>query len=68
MQPYGDQTLLDLARLVCGEIEKLPASMHQSRLIAHASAVAFALQQLQAHGDFFWPRDAASQEVTHVPQ
>jgi len=57
-KPFGGPELLKQARALCAAIECLPAGEHQSHLIAHASAVAFALQQLQANGDHFWPRPA----------
>ena len=52
---FGSPELLQQLRNLCYEIEKLPPSTHQTNLISRVSDAAFALQQLQATGDHFWP-------------
>lgn len=54
-RPYGDSALLERARDLCKEIEKLPPGLHQSKLSGYAADIAFALQQLQQTGDHYWP-------------
>lgn len=56
--PFGGPELLHMARTLCAGIERLPASTHATTLSMHAAGVAHALQQLQATGDFYWPRAA----------
>jgi hypothetical protein len=52
---FGGPELLQQLRNICYEIEKLPPSTHQTNLISKVSDASFALQQLQATGDHFWP-------------
>lgn len=55
-QKYGDESLVEQARNLCMEIEKLPPGAHQTTLISHASQVFYALHSLQETGEYFWPR------------
>jgi len=52
---FGGPDLLQKLRDLCYEIEKLPPCTHQTNLISKVSDASFALQQLQATGDHFWP-------------
>lgn len=55
MNQFGDGRLLQRARALCYEIEKLPAGQHQTELSMRAAQIASALQSLQSTGKCYWP-------------
>ena len=53
--PYGTPELLAKVREIQTEIEGLCPSHHASRMSSLISDLAFAMQQLQQNGDYYWP-------------
>lgn len=63
---WGGVALFKQALALCHAIEALPASTHATEMVCRVSDAYHGLAQLQAHGEYVWPRPVvATLEATN---